>query len=355
MKLITLLFFCNLIFFALCNGQVKTNLKQDNIIEQKTIPSALEDEGIVDLEGYIVRCGLKDKTGNIWFGTTGKGLFRYNGKYFTNFTTKNGLCNNTVYSILEDTFGKLWFGTSAGVSIYDGKTFASFTIPQSDSISNSPSNNVFSPNMVVSILQDKRGNIWFGTFGYGVYCYDGTTFTNFLSNQGAKQSDGLYHNVIQCMLEDKSGAIWFGSMTHGGVSRYDGKGFTYFTTKDGLCDNQIFYTLEDRGGNIWFGTRDGAVCRYNGKFFTSFPMSNNCVSVIFEDKNENLWFGCDRGTLCRYDGKSFTNFTTKESKNNNRIWTIVEDNNGAIWFGSRRGDLSLYDGKSFINLSDELK
>ncbi len=342
---------------ALCYGQVETNIKQDSIKEKKTTlpaPLVIKGDSKTDLEGYIIRCGLKDKAGNLWFGTTGKGLFRYDGDSFTNFTTKDGLCDNTVYSVLEDTLGRLWFGTSAGVGCYDGKKFTSLSMPESDSSSNHSSDNFPSSNMVVSLLQDKRGNIWFGTFGYGVYSYDGTTFTNFLSNQGAKQFDGFHHNVIQCMLEDKSGDIWFGSMTHGGVSRYDGKDFSYFTIKDGLCDYQIFCILEDKSGNIWFGTRDGGVCRYDGKSFTRFSMSNNCVSVIFEDKNRNLWFGCDRGTLCRYDGKTFTNFSTKESKNNNRIWTIVEDKNGNIWFGSRRGDLCRYDGKTFTNFSDKI-
>ena len=62
-----------------------------------------------------------DKIGNLWFGTGGGGVYKYDGKSFTGFTTANGLVGNVVFSIIEDKEGILWFGTTAGVSKYDGK------------------------------------------------------------------------------------------------------------------------------------------------------------------------------------------------------------------------------------------
>ena len=58
--------------------------------------------------------------------------------------------------------------------------------------------------------------------GQGVYRYDGRLFTNFTSN------DGLSSNTVNCMLEDKAGNIWFGSVV-AGACRYDGKTFTNFS------------------------------------------------------------------------------------------------------------------------------
>ena len=75
-----------------------------------------------------IACGYRDKTGNLWFGTLGGGVSRYDGKSFTNFTIAQGLANNIVYSITEDKTGNLWFGTSGGgVSRYDGKSFTNLT------------------------------------------------------------------------------------------------------------------------------------------------------------------------------------------------------------------------------------
>ncbi|HKB44073.1 MAG TPA: two-component regulator propeller domain-containing protein, partial [Chitinophagaceae bacterium] len=76
-----------------------------------------------------IDCGYRDKKGNLWFGTDGGGVSRYDGKSFTNFTTAQGLANGAVYSITEDKTGNLWFGTDGGgVSRYDGKSFTNFTM-----------------------------------------------------------------------------------------------------------------------------------------------------------------------------------------------------------------------------------
>ena len=71
---------------------------------------------------------LWDKEGNMWFTTDENGVFRYDGKGFKNFTTKDRLINNSVFSILEDKSGNIWFGTRGfGLSRYDGKNFTSFS------------------------------------------------------------------------------------------------------------------------------------------------------------------------------------------------------------------------------------
>ena len=104
------------------------------------------------LKHDVIRCMLQDKSGNLWFGTYGGGVSKYDGKSFTHFTEKEGLSNNTVVSMLEDKSGNLWFGTYGGVSKYDGKSFTHFT--EKEGLSN---------NTVRSILEDKSGNLWFGS------------------------------------------------------------------------------------------------------------------------------------------------------------------------------------------------
>jgi ligand-binding sensor domain-containing protein len=64
----------------------------------------------------------------MWFTTNDSGVWQYNDKSFKNTTTKEGLINNSVFSVLEDRSGNLWFGTrNGGVSRYDGKNFVSFS------------------------------------------------------------------------------------------------------------------------------------------------------------------------------------------------------------------------------------
>ncbi|HTE10490.1 MAG TPA: two-component regulator propeller domain-containing protein [Chitinophagaceae bacterium] len=76
-----------------------------------------------------VQCGLQDKAGNLWFGTSENGLYKYDGKSFSQFLVTNGLNSNNIYRILEDKDGKIWIGTDAGLCLYDGKTFAKIQIP----------------------------------------------------------------------------------------------------------------------------------------------------------------------------------------------------------------------------------
>lgn len=317
----------------------------------------------------IVKCSMKDKAGNLWFGTTMYGIFRYDllKGSFTNFTMKQGLNHHAVNAMMEDREGNIWCGTDAGVCLYDKHkgVFTHFKTPwtETDSTRNfygpPPMNNVSkafaSSKGVVSILQDRAGNIWFGTLGSGVFRYTPSTgiYSKFLDSNGAKYQDGFYHNVIQSIIEDKAGNIWFASFSHGGVSSYDPVSgtFTHYTAKDGLTDDMIYKLIEDSRGNIWVGTRDHGTCRYDkdsGRFI-SFSwkdgLANNCVSSIFEDSKGTIWFGSDRGGISQYDYQTgvFTGFKVKEGIGNNRVWTILEDNSGHLWFGTREGILWRYE------------
>ncbi|MEP7317945.1 MAG: two-component regulator propeller domain-containing protein, partial [Panacibacter sp.] len=69
------------------------------------------------------------------------------------------------------------------------------------------------------------------------------------------------------IIEDKKGNLWFGG---DGFSRYDGKSFTCFTIKDGLMNNGIWAILDDKTGNLWVGTRNTGLYRYDGKSFVHF-------------------------------------------------------------------------------------
>jgi ligand-binding sensor domain-containing protein len=94
------------------------------------------------------------KTGRAIFGSLLQVMefIVYNGKSFTNFTTRDGLNSNSIFSILEDKKGNIWFGTDKGVCIYNGNNFSSIS---------SASANELSPGSVTSILEDKNGKFWF--------------------------------------------------------------------------------------------------------------------------------------------------------------------------------------------------
>jgi ligand-binding sensor domain-containing protein len=351
-----------LIFGTACNGPVKKGLPKEKVSESNKIsvghPKLIKTIG--DPRYGNVQCGLQDKAGNLWFGTTENGLYKYDGKSFRQFLVTAGLNSNNISSILEDKDGKIWIGTEAGVCLYDGKTFAKIQIPLRKNL---PPNKVRNSREVFSIMQDKSGKLWFATID-GVYIYDGKSlpagqagFSPFIIDQGGRGYMSSNNNA-EYILEDNAGNIWFGGRGNEGVFRYDGKSITNLKLKELGGHNWAWPLLQDKNGNIWFSNWGGAY-RYDGKSFTSFTKSDGLASgaaTIIEDKNGNLWFG-GAGGLCRYDarlpdgqGNSFTCF--KEGLINPWIWEILEDKTGNLWVGTRGTGLYLFDGKTFINYSE---
>ena len=82
------------------------------------------------------------------------------------------------------------------------------------------------------------------------------------------------------ITEDKTGNIWIGT-EDGGVSRYDGKSFTTFTTAQGLANNNVIYITEDKTGNIWLGTVGGGVRSYDGQSFSTFTKHMGWQIILF--------------------------------------------------------------------------
>ncbi|HYV90863.1 MAG TPA: two-component regulator propeller domain-containing protein [Chitinophagales bacterium] len=358
----------SLVFFTSCNGQVKNDLPKDSPDSYRDEPKTITDgqPKIVKTQGtnqYAnTRCGLQDKAGNLWFGTTGEGVYRYDGKLFTQYTVKDGLSNNTVECILEDKSGNIWFGTDAGLCRYDGKTMISIPISVTNGsnfyLNNSQNNSPSEKNGVWSMLQDKSGRLWFCAME-GVYSYNGTSFTHFLDNDGVINKDSLDLKAIGYLLEDKSGNIWFGSGIWGGdgICRYDGKSITSFKPNG---DGWIRYIVEDKNGIIWFGTRHNGNWRYDGKTFAKYTEKVGIGAPALVDNAGNIWFTGEEhengyggaGGIWRYDGKSYKNFTTKDGMGNYGVWCIVEDRAGNIWFGTRNNGLYRYDGKIFTSFSE---
>jgi ligand-binding sensor domain-containing protein len=222
--------------------------------------------------------------------------------------------NRITRTIKQDRNGNIWIASWEGIFRYDGKSFVNMTSKVSTS-------------RFLSILEDSKGNLWFGSIGSGVYYYDGDTFRNYTTK------DGLVNDNIQHIYEDKVGNIWFA--TQGGASYYDGKSFHDFTIKDGLPNNDLNSIIEDKAGNFWFASR-GEMSIYDGKKVTLFTKRNGQtfmnVRSIIKDKNDDIWLGGEDG-LWRYDGHSLINITT------NFVGYIYEDKKGSIWTSSNRLDI----------------
>ncbi len=262
-----------------------------------------------------------------------------------------------VQCILEDKAGNLWFGTTEnGLYQYDGKSFTRFLVGDG-----------LISNNIHCMLQDRSGNIWIGTTA-GLCMYDGKQFrpiTIPLPKDLPPSNNPNYpSHWIFSIMEAKDGKLWF--ITIDGIYVYNGQSFTRFNidgAKGGYLTNngQAEYVVEDAAGNFWFGGRGNeGVFKYDGKSMSHLALPNllqfggptpkphNWAWPQLQDKNGHLWFS-NWGGVYRYDGQSFTSFTEKDGLAGNMVTRTIEDKKGHLWFGG--AGLSRYDGKTFTRFT----
>ncbi|RCR67569.1 two-component regulator propeller domain-containing protein [Larkinella punicea] len=332
------------LLFVFCTscGQNQTNAPKDNI------KSEIKDIG----PNIMVRHIKKGSNGTILIAGPNNSsfgaVFRYNGKSFTNLTSKIG--QHRFWDVLEDRRGNIWFATTdSGVYYYNGKSFQHFTTTEG-----------LANNRVMSVYEDKAGIIWFGT-GNGLTRYDGKSFRNFKNpNAPLFFKEGHLNHDITTIIEDKTGKLWVG--TRGDAFVYDGKTFTTLTHK-GEPFLEVWGIMEDRKGTIWLsgfngfkgGRLPGGLYRYDGSTFTK--VSERGAYAIIEDKKGNIWTtgsinpaNATVQALSRYDAKSLSSDkpTVTEIRSGNAFMGLLEANDGSIWFGDATGAYR-YDGKTITD------
>jgi len=156
----------------------------------------------------------RDLNGFLWLGTL-SGIYRVNfaNQTIRSYNTANsGLRSNLIRSCYIDSKGMIWYGTSAGLFMYDDNNddfihISSFILDFATS-----------PQWVFSIYEDRLGQFWVGTAGYGLVLYDRETG----DWERYTTKDGLQSNVITGILDDDNGNLW--------ISSY--KGITKFSSHD---------------------------------------------------------------------------------------------------------------------------
>ncbi len=313
----------------------------------------------------VVRTMVEDHKGNIWFGTQGGGVSCFDGRSFTNYTTRDGLANDIVVGSNVDRYGTVWFGTFGGLCRFDTTASAKHSKKLFSTITKADGTTV---GQVSTICCDKAGNIWFGSSnGLSRFTPNVDASAAGSSISTFTTSDGLVHSGVSTIVEDLFGNIWIG--TAQGLSRYNanplagrGNSFTNFTIAHGLPDNTIISLAADSFGNVWVGTemgmalyRSSAPNSTSSQCFTSFRESSGFIDhdvrSIVPDRAGNIWLGTpDCGVYCYY-GDAFVNFTAKEGLTGNTVRDIREDNTGGLWLGNWTGGALRFDGRSFTTFS----
>lgn len=188
-------------------------------------------------------------------------------------------------------------------------------------------------SQVLSVFQDSRGYMWFGTNSGGVARFDGNKFTTLTAN------DGLVDNVVFSITE-LNNQLFFG--TSKGLSIYNGLQIKNIGPKDGL-KNAFIYKLVKDDNSVWIGTQEG-VFIYNHDKISAFSgdsvLNKSSVYNILLDQDKNLWFGTLQNGLIFYNAKTkeFKHFnTSNKSVGADLIFSLGQKGNGEILVGTQYG------------------
>ncbi|MDX2429962.1 MAG: two-component regulator propeller domain-containing protein [Bacteroides sp.] len=275
---------------------------------------------------------------------------------FTEITTRDGLSQNTVSCILQDSRGFMWFGTQDGLDKYDGRSFTNYHYNPDDTTS-------LLGTFISGIVEDAYGNLWIGT-ERGVNMFD-RSHNNFLRYEhDANDPSSLSGTAVLAIFEDRTGNLWVGS-SGGMLSRFDrhNKNFVHFQQADsGNLSKDICSIYEDSRNNIWIGTMNGDLSLFDREkeeftpfYYQNAKFSNNDIKSITSDSNDNIWISTFRRGLYRmnYSGKGdpeivhyMNDVNDAGSISSNNIFTVLEDSNGRLWIGTENGGLNLFDRKN---------
>jgi len=265
-------------------------------------------------------------------------LINVNAQTITNFTTDNGLPHNSVNSVAVDSDDNPWFGTQAGVAMFDQGSWTYYTT--SDGLID---------NVIKCIALDDQDNVWVGT-DFGVSTFDGMNWTTYTTE------DGLGNNWIYYINIDQDGNVWFGTII--GLSKFDTEGsWTNYGIAEGLTSGVCFITFDEEG-NKWLGTFTGGMVKFNDSEFVAFTTDDgllnnfNICSIAIDDQNHK-WVATPLG-MSQFDQNDqwVANWQVDDGLYTEAIKDIDIDSQGNLWIGNytdylNQGAVNKYDGSTW--------
>jgi len=321
----------------------------------------------------------EDNKGNLWIGTWGKGIVKFNPKsgnkkYYYHFENqKNSLSSNKIIELIIDRDNILWVGT------FGGGLNRIMNDQEEVLIENYKINSEYLfGNRITSLYEDSDFDIWVGSYAGGLSKIKKEekllTPNEFSENNSTNAFGSLQidKNInVMAITEDFKSNIWIGTYGDGLYKYSKNSGLMQQFLADpsdpnSLSDNELQSLFVDRSGIVWIGTQLGNginKLEIGGRKFNSVPiltedgksLNDKIIWAIFEDSNHDIWIGTHKGGINWWDKETdeFTYFKKDINLADNHIRSIEEDKFGNLWFGTYSGGLSLYNrsNSSFINFS----
>jgi ligand-binding sensor domain-containing protein/AraC-like DNA-binding protein len=288
----------------------------------------------------------------VWFVLLSATASRAQNIYlkFNHLNVNNGLPQNSVYSIVEDKYGFMWFATWGGAVRYDGYSLRVFRAQDNDT-------SALSDNRINAIVLDGAQNIWIQTgeprYVY-LYNYDYENFTRVLLSQAplvVKYKLKHWKADAYPMMQNTR-YIWYSN--HQNLLQTDrksGQSIEYIANENypfSLSDNIVNYMYLDKSENLWIGTQNGGVNHANLNikpflYYNSDPQGigliENVVRAVCSDKKGQLWIGSENKGITVLDRmtKRKKYITLSKTEHTQRIRSLCCDHQGQMWVGTKGG------------------
>jgi ligand-binding sensor domain-containing protein/signal transduction histidine kinase len=258
-------------------------------------------------------CLMVSRDDALWIGTEGGGVTRYAHGQFRSWTTREGLSNDFVRALFQDSAGTIWAGTDNGLMQFKADSFV-----RVDGTSAIPAVSVH------SIHQDRSGRLWVG--GFKIFC---------IENMIAKEyslGPQLSQNMVKSILQTQDGTLWAGT-----VSGLDWMppGQDHFQPVQGISST-VRVLRQTPDGVLWIGTIGQGAFQFSAGNLTHVTapaqLPSNTVLNFFEDGEKNFWIGTQTGMLRLT--RSPVSVVRLPKENDSDFGTIYQDRDGSFWIGS---------------------
>jgi ligand-binding sensor domain-containing protein len=316
--------------------------------------------GLADgLSDFYITSIREDQDGNLWIGTNSGGINRLSRGRCISERDVNDFGANNVLSILEDREGSIWVCTSNGLNQYRDVSITPYTSKEgleNDNISSvleMPDRSLFFlSEKGASVTQIKNGKIskLSVPIGPAYVAHDGSLWigqrgilshlkNNHMERYSAR--NGLPAKWISAITEDDSSLIFY--TDHEGIFRFIHGQIKPYSLKDGQQyppANYVICFFQQEDNILWVGATSGLAKIQDGimtNFTTTDGLAGNWISSIYDDQQGSLWISSPQGGLTRFRNGKFIAYNTKVGLFNDEIYCVLGDDQGDLWLSSPRG------------------
>jgi ligand-binding sensor domain-containing protein/signal transduction histidine kinase len=264
------------------------------------------------------------RDGRLWIGTSGRGLFCFEGGRFQPVILGENRWLSDVRCICEDFEGNLWLGTSGGGLLQ--------LRPQSVQVFQASQG--LPAGMTTALALDAKGRVFAALLRGGVYVGENGRFERV-------DSPGLsVQNLVSSLCVD-GGALWAATLGDG-LYELQNEREIHFTTADGLKDDHVLAVCADGEGTIWASTASGGMHFLSGQ--RMIPLDSivaqppkTPVTAIIPAISGGIWMGTQDGAVLRLKKGDLTTLKAAEATDGHAVLALHEGNNSRLWIGTQLG------------------